>query len=124
MEARIYTATRDGEMFRDQDSTYSEPRVFITGTESVIPGITGINRLVIGMTVGESRTHRLSPDLAFGPYHSKLVCRVGRGWLQAQNIADANHRLAGKRIAVQLDLLEILDSVTLRIPSTRQDGPE
>lgn len=132
----------DGSVF--DSSLYDEPRVFVVGAQSVVPGI---NHLVIGMTVGESKTQRLPSDLAFGPYHTDLGCRVNRGWLRAQRIVpvvglglaihnkdgtraqmsitelngeqdtlDANHRLAGKSIVVQLDLLEIIDPVAPEIP--------
>jgi len=120
------------------DSTVSSaPMIFTVGTHSVIQGI---ERLVIGMRVGESRTEKLPADSAFGPYRPELSCRVSRGWFQAQAVQpqiglgldvrtmdgslvhmivtgldrnrvtlDANHRLAGKDLLVQLDLLEILD---------------
>ncbi len=125
----------DGMLF--DSSIYNEPLVFTTGTHSVMRGI---EKLVIGMTVGESRTERIPPELAFGPYRQELTCRVKRSWLQDQEVVpmvglgleirkkddtlvrmtitgldgdrvtlDANHRLAGKTIMVQLDLLEILD---------------
>jgi len=119
-------------------SVYSGPLAFVPGRRSVMPGL---ENLVIGMTPGESRTQRISPDLAFGPYRPELSWRVQRSWLQAKNVIpwfgsglgirmnnrsparmiiteldgefvtlDANHRLAGKSILVQLDLLEILNS--------------
>ena len=125
----------DGMLF--DSSIYNEPLVFTAGTHSVMRGI---EKLVIGMTVGESRTERIPPELAFGPYRQELSCQVRRSWLQAQDVVpklglgleirkkddslvrmtitgldgdrvtlDANHRLAGKSIMVQLDLLEILD---------------
>ncbi len=132
-------------------SIYDEPFEFIAGAPSVIPGI---NHLVIGMTVGESRTQLLPPDLAFGPYHTELCYRVRRRWLKAQQIVpmvglevailnndrtvmhmtiteldrqqvtlDANHRLAGKSIMVQLDLLEIAAPADREIPGTILGGP-
>ena len=125
----------DGMLF--DSSVYNEPLVFTTGTHSVM---LGIEKLVIGMTVGESRTERIPPELAFGPYRQDLTCQVRRSWLETQHVVpmvglgldirkkddtlvrmtiaeldgdrvtlDANHRLAGKSIMVQLDLLEILD---------------
>jgi FKBP-type peptidyl-prolyl cis-trans isomerase 2 len=125
----------DGSLF--DSSIYGKPHEFIAGEQSVIPGI---DHLVVGMTVGESRTQLLPPDLAFGPYHAELCCRVRRRWLKAQHVLpavglglailkknrtlrhmiitkldgeevtlDGNHRLAGKSIMVQLDLLEILN---------------
>ena len=124
----------NGSLF--DSSLCNEPLEFIAGEQSVIPGI---NHLVIGMTVGESRTQLLPPDLAFGLYRTELCYRVKRRWLKSHHIRpvvglevallkndrtvmhmviteldkeqatlDANHRLAGKNIVVQLDLLEII----------------
>ena len=61
----------------------SEPPTFTAGTHSVMEGI---ERLVIGMSVGESRTEKIPPDSAFGPYRPELSCRVSRSWFQAQKI--------------------------------------
>lgn len=125
----------DGSLF--DSSIYSEPPTFTAGAHSVMQGI---ERLVIGMSVGESKTEKIPPDSAFGLYRPELSCRVSRRWFQAQKIEpqiglglevrktdgtlvpmiitgldgdhvtlDANHRLAGKGLLVQLDLLEILD---------------
>ena len=119
-------------------SVYSEPLVFTAGTRDIMQGVA---TLVIGMTVGESRTERIPSELAFGPYRPELSCQVRRSWLQAQDVVptiglgleirshdqtlvrvritevdgervtlDANHRLAGKSLMVQLDLLEIMDN--------------
>ncbi|HEX5646005.1 MAG TPA: FKBP-type peptidyl-prolyl cis-trans isomerase [Nitrospira sp.] len=119
-------------------SVHSGPVTFVPGRRSVMPGL---ENLVIGMTPGESRTQRIPPDLAFGPYRPELSWRVQRNWLQAKDVIpwfglglgirmknrslarmiitelddelvtlDANHRLAGKSILVQLDLLEILNA--------------
>jgi peptidylprolyl isomerase len=118
-------------------SVYSTPLIFTVGMHSVMQGI---ERLVIGMSIGESRTEKLPADSAFGPYRPELSYRVSRSWFQAQAVEpqiglgldvrkvdrtlmhmivtgldrdhvtlDANHRLAGKDLLVQLDLLEILD---------------
>ncbi|TKS59505.1 MAG: FKBP-type peptidyl-prolyl cis-trans isomerase [Nitrospira sp.] len=118
-------------------SLFGEPLVFTIGQHTVMRGV---EKLVIGMTVGESRTEQIPPDLAFGPYRPELSCQVSRSWLEAQGVVpivglgldvrkkndtlvrmiitgldryrvtlDANHRLAGKSIMVQLDLLEIVD---------------
>ena len=134
----------DGSLF--DSSLYNEPLEFIAGEQSVMPGM---NHLVIGMTVGESRTKLLPPDLAFGLYRSDLCYRVKRRWLKSQHIVpvvglevailtkdrtvmhmivteldreqvtlDANHKLAGKNIMVQLDLLEIKAPTDREIPGT------
>jgi peptidylprolyl isomerase len=64
-------------------SIYSEPLIFTTGTRSVMQGV---EQLVIGMSVGESKTEKISPDSAFGPYRPELSCQVSRSWLQAQDV--------------------------------------
>lgn len=124
-----------------------EPPTFTAGARSVMQGI---ERLVIGMRVGESKTEKIHPDMAFGPYSRELSCRVSRRWFQAQNIEpqvglgldvrmtdgtlvpmiitqldddhvtlDANHRLAGKDLLVQVDLLEILDQAGSSMQGTQ-----
>ncbi|MBX3318921.1 MAG: FKBP-type peptidyl-prolyl cis-trans isomerase [Nitrospira sp.] len=139
----------DGSLF--DSSLYDQPLEFIAGEQSVIPGI---NHLVIGMTVGESRTQLLPPDLAFGLYRSDLCYRVKRRWLRAHHIVpvlglevevlkndrplmhmivteldkeqvtlDANHKLAGKNVMVQLDLLEIKAPANREMHGTILGGP-
>jgi len=46
----------------------------------------GVEILVIGMSVGESKTEKIPPDSAFGPYCPKLSCEVSRSWLLAQDV--------------------------------------
>lgn len=139
----------DGSLFGS--SLYDEPLEFIAGEQSVIPGI---NHLVIGMTIGESRTKLLPPNLAFGLHRSDLCYRVKRRWLKSNHIIpvvglevailkkdrtvvhmivteldgeqvtlDANHKLAGKSIMVQLDLLEIGAPSDREMPGTILGGP-
>lgn len=123
----------DGILF---DSTlFGEPLVFSPGKRSVIRGV---EQLVIGMSVGESKTERIPPELAFGSYRPELSIPVSRSWLERNDILpavgmvleirekdrtlvrmivtelnrkhvtlDANHRLAGQSIVIQLDLLAI-----------------
>lgn len=141
--------SEDGSLF--DSSLYDQPLEFIAGERSVIPGI---NHLVIGMTVGESRTQLLPPDLAFGLYRSDLCYRVKRRWLRAHHIVlvvglevdvfkndrtlmhmivteldkeqatlDANHKLAGKNVMVQLDLLEIKAPIDRDMHGTTLGGP-
>ena len=64
-------------------SIHSEPPTFTAGSHSIIEGI---ERLVIGMSVGESKTEKIPPDSAFGPYHPELSCRVSHRWFQAYKI--------------------------------------
>ncbi|WP_455371161.1 FKBP-type peptidyl-prolyl cis-trans isomerase [Petrachloros mirabilis] len=131
--------SEDGSMV--EGSLYSEPLIFTTGQNSVMQGM---EELVIGMRVGESKTEKILPERAFGPYRKDLSCEVSTSWLQAQQVSpslgltlevrktdgmvihmtitdidgdrvtlDANHRLAGKPIILQLDLLGILDSAAI-----------
>lgn len=64
-------------------SVYKEPVVFTAGAHAVLPYV---ERLVVGMRIGESRTERISSDEAFGPYRPELTCRVSRAWLEEQNV--------------------------------------
>lgn len=61
----------------------NEPPTFTAGTHSVMQGI---DRLVIGMSIGESKTEKIPQDSAFGLYRPELSCRVSRRWFEAQNI--------------------------------------
>jgi peptidylprolyl isomerase len=127
-------------------SIYNEPITFTAGIHSVMQGL---EQLVIGMSVGEAKTERITSDSAFGPYRQELSCRVSRSWLEAQHVVptvglglevrttdgtlvqmvitgldgdeatlDANHRLAGMNLMVQLDLLEILDQAESGLQAT------
>lgn len=126
-------------------SIYRKPLIFTTGTHSVLRGL---EILVIGMRVGESKTEKVTPESAFGPYRPELSCQVSRRWLLAQEVEpliglgldvrktdgtqadmiitnldgdhvtlDANHRLAGKHLMVQLDLLDILNQARCGAPT-------
>lgn len=127
-------------------SIYTETLTFIAGSQSVMQGL---EKLVVGMRVGESKTEKILPEQGFGPYHPELSCQVSRSWLLAQDVEpslglglevrktdgtlaqviitalegdyvtlDGNHRLAGKNLMVQLDLLEILDQAGLGMRDT------
>lgn len=72
----------DGTMI--DSSIYGEPLIFTTGRNIVMQGL---EELVIGMTVGESRTEKISADGSFGPYQSDLSCQVSTSWLQAQQVS-------------------------------------
>ncbi len=134
-------------------SIYGEPLVFTAGRHTVIQGL---EHLVIGMVVGESKTEKIPPDWAFGAYRADLSCQVSGEWLRAHRIApevgveievqqangasvpmvvadvagdlitlDANHRLAGRTVTVQVEVLDIVDeasSVESRPPSI--ESPE
>jgi peptidylprolyl isomerase len=122
----------DGTVF---DSSFNrEPLEFTIGQKMVIPGF---EEGVIGMTVGETRTVSIASQDAYGPYLEDLVGSIRRtqippnidlqvgAILQMQtpdggamlvvikaltdeNVTlDANHPLAGKDLAFEINLLEI-----------------
>jgi len=122
----------DGTVF---DSSLSrEPLEFTIGQKMVIPGF---EEGVIGMTVGETKTVRIASQDAYGPYLEDLVGSIKRAQippnidlqtgaiLQMQTpdggtvlvvvkaltdetvTLDANHPLAGKDLAFEINLLEI-----------------
>ena len=122
----------DGTVF---DSSLSrEPLEFTIGQKMVIPGF---EEGIIGMTVGETRTVSIASQDAYGPYLEDLVGSIKRtqippnidlqvgGILQMQTpdggtmlvvvkaltdeavTLDANHPLAGKDLAFDINLLEI-----------------
>jgi peptidylprolyl isomerase len=64
-------------------SIYSEPVIFTAGARTVMQGL---EALVIGMRVGESKTEKFSPDSIYGPYRPELACEVSRSWLRAQDV--------------------------------------
>jgi len=117
------------------DSSLSrEPLEFTIGQKMVIPGF---EEGMIGMTVGETRTVSIASQDAYGPYLEDLVGSIKRtqippnidlqvgGILQMQTpdggtmlvvvkaltdeavTLDANHPLAGKDLAFEINLLEI-----------------
>lgn len=105
-----------------------EPLKFTVGTQQII---SGMNKAVMGMKVGESKTVTMSPDEAYGPYDDKLVFQIETSKLPPQvtsgaqlmdgqgNIVtvkdiqgdmatlDANHMLAGKTLIFDIKLVSI-----------------
>ncbi|SPP65233.1 FKBP-type peptidyl-prolyl cis-trans isomerase [Nitrospira lenta] len=81
-------------------SSLGGPLTFTTGEQAVMQGI---EELVIGMAVGESKTEMMATDRAFGPSSSDSISH-----------APDRHprlRLAGQTLILQLELLDILDPV-------------
>jgi len=74
----------DGTMI--DSSILGEPLTLTTGQNSVAQDL---EKLLIGMTVGESKTEKISTDRTFGPYHADLSCQVSTNWLQAQQVSPA-----------------------------------
>ncbi len=129
-----YTAKlKDGDVF--ESSRGHVPFQFKVGEGSVIPGL---EKAVIGMKVGETKTVEVSPEDGFGPRHEELVFRVDKKSIPqdidpfiGQNLQmqhpdggivnltvtdinedtvtlDANHPLAGNMIIFDLELVEIV----------------
>jgi len=117
------------------DSTHErEPMQFAVGTGQVIPGV---DKAVVGMAPGESKTVKLAADDAFGPRQDKMVFKLEKDKLpdgltlengrQLQytpekgpkrvltiiNVTDknvtldGNHPLAGKDLTFDLELVAI-----------------
>jgi FKBP-type peptidyl-prolyl cis-trans isomerase 2 len=100
--------TEDGKMV--ECSLYSEPLTFTAGRKTVMEGI---EELVIGMCVGESRTEMISSDRAFGPYREDLCCQVSASWLKAQSIPP----LVGMGVEVRQ-----ADEISIRMRITEVNG--
>lgn len=122
----------DGSEF--DNSAGREPLEFRLGTGQVI---SGFERTVTGMTVGETRTARLNADDAYGTHRAELVLALpreqfpdevepqvgqqlelegdgGRTPVVITDVAadtvtlDANHPLAGEALTFELELVEIV----------------
>jgi len=129
-----YTARlKDGNVF--ESSKGHVPFQFKVGDGSVIPGL---EKAVIGMKVGESKTVEVPPEDAFGPRYEELIFKVDRSSIPSdiepfigQNLQmqhpdggyinltvtditedtvtlDANHPLAGNMIIFDVELIEIV----------------
>jgi peptidylprolyl isomerase len=112
-----------------------EPFEFTIGAGQVIPGV---EQAVTGMEPGESKSAEIPPEQAYGPHRDGMVVTVERTRLPAglevavgeelalrqddgrqltatvtdvsdQGITiDANHKLAGRTLVFDLQLLEVL----------------
>lgn len=122
----------DGTVF--DSSLDREPLQVTLGAGQVIPGL---ERAIVGMKPGESKTEVIPSDQAYGPYDAEMVFKVGRNRfpndvkpelgqdLQIQHpngrsaqvlvtavsestvTLDANHPLAGKDLIFDLQLIAI-----------------
>lgn len=123
----------DGTEF--DSSAGRDPLQFTLGEGSMIPGF---EKAVIGMSLGQWKTVEIPADEAYGPYREELVLVVDRGELppdlepevgqqlqmqqadgrvisvtvievsESSVTLDANHRLAGKALIFEIQLVEIL----------------
>jgi len=111
------------------------PLQFTLGRGRIIPGV---ERAVIGMCPGQSKTVRLRPPQAYGKHHEGMLIAVDRRRVQADSeltvgqqlratcangrtisvtvaevtnskvILDTNHPLAGKTITFDIQLVRIV----------------
>ncbi len=125
----------DGTVF--DSSLRSGPLEFTIGDGQLIAGF---ENAVIGMTPGETKTHRIAAEDAYGPHADFLVLEVDRrrvppdlnpkvgDRLQLQHpdghstsvlvtevtetsiTLDANHPLAGKDLTFEIELVEICEA--------------
>jgi peptidylprolyl isomerase len=123
----------DGTVF---DSTAErEPMQFTIGQGQVIHGF---EQAVIGMAPGERKASRVPPEAAYGPYREEQVIEVPRAQIpahldpqigqslqlrepgkepvvvqvkemdEARVLLDANHPLAGKELAFEIEMVAIV----------------
>lgn len=122
----------DGTVF--DSSQDRDPLAFTLGSGEVIPGF---EQAVLGMSVGETRTHRIEAEEAYGEHRDEMVLRVEREHLppdlnpeagqqlQIQQSSgevipvvvtdvdsdsitlDANHPLAGQPLTFEIELVEV-----------------
>lgn len=133
----------DGTIF-DSSRDKETPFTFTTGVGMVVPGF---NNAVIGMTVGDTKTVTLTPDVAYGPTNpnaftvaSKSVFEEGfdftkgnivTGNQNGQNfqakiegttdnhvVLDMNHPLAGKILTFEIEILNTEENIEISGPDT------
>jgi peptidylprolyl isomerase len=130
----------DGTVF--DSSTGKPPIAFEVGSQSILPAI---NDAVVGMTEGESKTIRVTPQQGFGERRPELEQEVARSQLpdqvavgdvlqartdgeqilvrvkelgQERAVVDANHPLAGQTVEFEIELVELQQGS----PPTAQDA--
>lgn len=116
---------------------HREPLEFVVGESQIIPGL---QEGVLGMKVGESRTFKIAPEKAFGPYHEEMTATVDRslvppeleleigtslrvrhadghesdvrvtGLTETTVTIDGNHPLAGKELTMEVELVELVEA--------------
>jgi FKBP-type peptidyl-prolyl cis-trans isomerase 2 len=126
---------RDGRVFLS--STANEPLSFKLGSGRVIPGL---EQAVVGMAPGQSKTADIAADRAFGQRKEDLRWEVERdqfptdltpelgkrvevqrddgktmpatitGISESKVALDGNHPLAGERLILDIELLEIVSA--------------
>lgn len=132
---RIHFTCRleDGSVFAT--TREREPKEFVLGASAIIPGL---QEAVVGMSPGGSKTVRIEPAMAYGPYHEEMTAWLDRSAVPAgleieagrairvkhadgkesdafvteidgERIkVDGNHPLAGKALVMDVELVEVL----------------
>jgi peptidylprolyl isomerase len=120
MNGSVFDTSRDG-----------SPLAFVAGEEGPLPRV---GQALVQMTLGEHKTVRLPPELAFGVRREELVFSVPRGDLPdnvsigdhlearvddkefavvvrnldaQQAVLDANHPLAGQPVEIEFEVVSI-----------------
>lgn len=123
----------------DDDTVFAttrnrEPLEFVVGESQIIPGL---QEGVIGMKPGETKTFKIGPDKAFGPYHEEMTATLDRSLVppdleleigtslrvrhadghesevrvtalsETTVTIDGNHPLAGKELTMEVELVEL-----------------
>jgi len=133
--ARVHYSCRleDGSVFATTEG--KEPKEILIGTSQVIPGL---QEALIGMSAGEQKIVTIPPEQAYGPYHEEMTATLDRSMVPADlkievGVAikvkhedghesdvfvtkigddtidvDGNHPLAGKRLTMVVELVEII----------------
>jgi len=129
-----YTVKLDNGTVVDSTSDH-EPFMFTLGMGQAIPGF---EQAVMGMNAGESKTVKVGVEEAYGPYYKELITEIDRKQFPSdfkfeigqhleiprpdgqtdlltvlkvtENtvVMDRNHPLAGKDLAIEITLVEIL----------------
>ncbi len=123
---------KDGTEFDSSEG--NEPLEFVIGQGDVIPGF---ENAVVGMEEGETKTEKITPEQAFGPFRDEMVQEIERSEFAAdfelevgQHLrvsqpdmepimltvvdlsdemvtVDANHPLAGKEVEFDIELVSV-----------------
>lgn len=128
---RVHYETRSKQGNLIETSEHREPFEFVVGSTEVIEGL---NRAVMGLTIGEKKHVIISPDQAFGYRDPRLqqnaprlalLDRVEEGdqlavncagqnldvWIRSVNqeevSLDANHPLAGEALVLDIEVISI-----------------
>jgi len=120
VDGSVFDTSRDG-----------QPLAFVAGEEGPLPRV---GEALVQMSLGEHKTVRLSPELAFGERRQDLVFSVARNELpdsvsigdhlearvddkeiavivrdldDQQAVLDANHPLAGQPVDIEVEVVSI-----------------